>query len=98
MKKGFYLFLECGSLCKKLLIFCIISLIISLFLIFVSGGFNIHNWYLGLINDNYNFRAIHAWILFFFMLSLVFLIINICINKICEDIARLLKENKNNYL
>ena len=94
MKKGFYLFTECGFLSKILSFSSAVFFIISIILIFFSAEPNIHTWYFGLINGRFEFRTIHAWILIFFMLGIVQTIINISIHKICTDIATLLKESQ----
>lgn len=94
MRKGYYLFAECGALSKKLTVSCIISFVMSFALIIIGSEPSIHEWYLGLFHNRSVFRPVHAWIIFFFMLGIVLLIANLCIHKVCRDIATLLKEIK----
>lgn len=80
MKKGYYYFGECGSMEKILLTVGIISAIISVFFLFRGG-------YLPLISDDSHFGVYNAWCLFFLVISIFAFIADLCIHKICRDIA-----------
>jgi len=91
MRKGHYLFVNCGLYCRLLNIFIFVNLVITIILIIVSAHPSIHQWYFGLIYGIYEFKTIHAWIIFFFTLSVFNIIIKMGIHKICEDIAIIIK-------
>ena len=92
MRKGYFLFVECGAFSNKLTVLCIISFVVSLILIIVGAEPNIHAWYFGLIDGLFEFRTIHAWIIFFFSMGLILLTVNLCMHKICSDVATLINE------
>ena len=83
MKKGYYYFGECGSMEKILLAIGIIAAVISCFFLFKGG-------YLPLIDDDFYFTTYNAWFLFFLSMSIFAFIVDICLHKICRDIACLL--------
>ena len=85
MKKGYYYFGECGSMEKILLAIGIISAVISAFFLFKGG-------YSPLIDDNFYFSTYNAWFLFFLSISIFAFIADLCLHKICADIAACLKE------
>ena len=89
MKKGYYYFGECGRMEKILSAVGIISAIISVFFLFKGG-------YLPLISDDFHFGTYNAWCLFFFIICIFAFTANLCIHKICRDIATLLKEVEEN--
>jgi len=91
MRKGYYLFRECGALSDALAILSAVSLVIAGIIIIAN---DIHTWHLGLFSDNFYFSAHHAWVLFFVLLSIIMIVANIVLHKICRDIATLLKEIK----
>jgi hypothetical protein len=98
VRKGYYLFLECGSLSIKLTVACIFSFVISLLLFIITTGPNIYNWYNnGLLKNSYYFETGHAWTIFFFSMGLVLFITNKCIHAVCRDIATLLKDIEDKY-
>ena len=86
MKKVYYYFGECGTLVKTLTLAGIISLAVSAVLFF-KGGWEVlcRSWASG--NNTYA-----IWCAFFLLLGVMLIIINICIHKICRDVATLLKE------
>lgn len=69
----------------KLLGMGTVSLGLALFFLFKGG-------YWSLISGQYYFNVENAWCLFFLLLSIFSFVTDICINKICTDIATLLKE------
>ena len=85
MKKIYYSFGECGRMTKILLTIGIVSAAIALAFLF-KGGFS------SLISDDYYFTLYNAWFLFFLAISIFAFIADICIHKICSDVATLLKE------
>lgn len=85
MRKGYYYFRECTSLQIWLLSLGTVSFILCLIFLFKGG-------YLSLISNNYYFNTENVWFLFFLILSIFLFVIDICINKICRDIATFLKE------
>lgn len=85
MKKGYYYFRECTGLEKALVLLGIISLILSV-LFLIKGG------YLSLLSSDYYFNTENAWCLFFLLLGIILLVIDICMNKLCRDVATLLKQ------
>ena len=85
MKKIYYHFDECGRMSKILLVVGIISAVIAVAFLF-KGGFS------PLIHDDTYFELYHAWFLFFLAISIFAFIANLCIHKICADVATLLKE------
>lgn len=89
MKKGYYYFGECGSMEKILLAIGIITAVISCFFLFKGG-------YLPLIDDDFYFTTYNAWFLFFLSISIFAFIADICLHKICEDIATCLKQIEEN--
>ena len=89
MKKGYYYFAECGRIGKILLTIGIIAAVIAIFFLF-KGGF------LPLISNDIYFTADNAWCLFFLAISIFAFVADLCIHKICRDIATLLKEFENN--
>ena len=89
MKKGYYYFGECGSMEKILLAIGIIAAVISCFFLFKGG-------YLSLIDDDFYFTTYNAWFLFFLSISIFAFIADICLHKICEDIAKCLKQIEEN--
>ena len=73
---------------KRLLLFWgmgIIAAVISCFFLFKGG-------YLPLIDDHFYFTTYNAWFLFFLSMSIFAFIVDICLHKICRDIATCLKE------
>ena len=48
--------------------------------------------YLPLIDDDSYFTTYNAWFLFFLSMSIFAFIVDICLHKICRDIATCLKE------
>lgn len=89
MKKGYYYFGECGSMAKILLAIGIITAVISGFFL-IKGG------YLPLIDDDSYFTTYNAWFLFFLSISFFAFVADICLHKICEDIATCLKQIEEN--
>ena len=85
IKKGYYYFGECGSMEKILLAIGIITAVISGFFL-IKGG------YLPLIDDDSYFTTYNAWFLFFLSISFFAFVADICLHKICEDIATCLKQ------
>lgn len=85
MKKGYYYFGECTGLEKALVLCSMISFVIS-------AGFLIKGGYLSLLSSIYSFNTDNAWCLFFLLLGLFLLVTDICINKLCRDVAVLLKQ------
>lgn len=85
MKKIYYHFGECGRMSKILLAIGIISAVIAVAFLF-KGGFS------PLVHNDMYFELYHAWFLFFLAISIFAFITNLCIHKICADIATLLKE------
>lgn len=84
MKKGVCFFGECGALEKKLLGLGILSAVLAV-VFWAKGG------HLSLLSDEFNFSTNNVC-LFFLLLSLISFISDFCVNKICRDIATLLKE------
>ena len=104
MRKGYYLFRECGSLSRVLTVLGIISFVASFLCLFIgvhsiwqtwSLGMFMQTWHLGLLDKDSYFHSHHAWFLFFLALSIVLITANVCVHKICTDIATLLKEIEN---
>ena len=89
MKKGYYYFAECGRIGKILLTIGIIAAVIAIFFL-IKGGL------LPLISNDVYFSADNAWCLFFFAISIFAFAADLCIHKICRDIAALLKEVEEN--
>lgn len=89
MKKIYYYFGECGRMAKILLTIGIVSAVVALAFLF-KGGFS------SLIRDDEYFTLYNAWFLFFLAISIFAFIADLCIHKICADIATLLKENEEN--
>lgn len=89
MKKGLYYFGESGYLCKGLGISGAICFIVSSVLFFLGGR-------LVLTMPNVDVSTTYAiWCVFFLLLSIVHFLAILCINKVCRDIATLLKEIEN---
>ena len=86
MKKGLYYFGESGYLCKRLGISGAICFMVSCVLFFCGG-------YVGLTQPNTDSpTTTHAiWCVFFLLFSIVQFLAILCINKMCRDIATLLK-------
>lgn len=85
MRKGYYYFGECGRMAKILLAIGIVSAVIALAFLF-KGGFS------PLVSNDMYFELYHAWFLFFLAISVFAFIADICIHKLCRDIATILKE------
>lgn len=85
MKKIYYYFGECGRITKVLLTVGIVAAVIAVAMLF-KGGFS------PLVSDDYYFTLYNAWFLFFLSISIFAFVANLCIHKICTDIATLLKE------
>jgi type VI protein secretion system component VasK len=81
LRKGYYLFSECGALSTKLSVLTILSFVITAVLLALHAP-HWTVWYVGLLLPH---------VQFFILLGLVLIIANICINKICEDVAALMK-------
>ena len=105
MRKGHYIFLRCGTLSKFLTVSCIISFILSLFIVIrFSIIYELGPWWWRMFSPTGYFGngIDQAWsmlyFMFFFILAIIFLIAVICINKVCEDTSELLKnvEDKKN--
>ena len=90
MKKIYYTFNECGRMVKILLTIGIVSAVIALAFLF-QGGFPS-----SLVNDDMYFTLYDAWFLFFLSISIFAFIVDLCVHKICSDIATLLKEMEEN--
>lgn len=90
MKKIYYTFSECGRMAKILLTIGIVSAAIALVFLF-KGGFPS-----SLVSDDMYFTLYDAWFLFFLSMSIFAFIADLCIHKICSDIAALLKEIEEN--
>ena len=90
MKKGYYFFGECGSLSKKLIIAGLISIAIS-GVLFLIGGWEVLTRPYAIGNETYS-----IWCIFFLLIGIILFIINICIHRICRDIATLLKDVEDN--
>ena len=89
MKKGHYYFAECRRLGRLLLTIGIIAAVIAMFFL-IKGGL------LPLISNDVYSTADNAWCLFFFAISIFAFAADLCIHKICRDIAALLKEIEEN--
>lgn len=89
MKKGYYYFAECGRIAKILLTIGIVAAVIAIFFL-IKGGL------LPLISNDIYFAADNAWSLFFLAISIFAFIADLCIHKICKDVAALLKEVEEN--
>ena len=85
MKKIYYYFGECGRMTKVLLTVGIVAAVIAVTFLF-KGGFS------PLVNDDEYFTLYSAWSLFFLSISIFAFAADLCIHKICTDIATLLKE------
>lgn len=85
MKKIYYYFGECGRMTNILLTVGIVAAVIAVAFLF-KGGFS------PLVSDDYYFTLYNAWFLFFLSISIFAFVANLCIHKICTDIATLLKE------
>ena len=92
MKKGLYYFGESGYLCKGLGISGTICFMVSAVLFFFGGRVVLT---MPDMLDNITYAI---WCVFFLFLSIVQFLAILCINKVCRDIATLLKgiEDKNN--
>ena len=86
MKKGYYYFGESGSLCRQLSVFGVLCLIISCVLFFLGGKVVLT------MPDSTGKETYAIWCVFFLLLSIVSFLLILCINKICRDVATLIKE------
>lgn len=86
MQKGYYYFGESGLLCKILSILGGISFIVSCVLFFLGGQVELT------MPDAVGNTTYAIWCAFFLFLSIVLFLAVLCINKVCRDIATLLKE------
>lgn len=82
-KRGLF-FWRMWSFRKKLLGLGILSAVLAV-VFWTKGG------HLSLLSDEFNFSTNNVC-LFFLLLSLISFISDFCVNKICRDIATLLKE------
>lgn len=89
MKKIYYYFDECGRMTKRLLSISVAAAVIALVFLF-KGGFS------PLVSDDEYFTLYNAWFLFFLSISMFAFLANLCVHKICADIAALLKEIEEN--
>ena len=85
MKKIYYYFGECGRITKILLTAGTVAAVIAVVFLF-KGGFS------PLVNDDEYFTSYSAWSLFFLSISIFAFVTDLCIHKICADIAALLKK------
>ena len=104
MRKGYFIFLRCGTLSNFLAISCIISFLASLvFIIRFSIMYELGPWWWRIFVPTGVFGngIEHAWtmlyFMFFFLLSVIFLVANICVNIVCEDTAQLLKDIEDKF-
>jgi len=86
MRIGLYVFRECGALRKTLNILSGICFASALVLIAVFSETIDQVWYTVLVSE------VHPLILFFVLLGVVLQAANITLQKICTDVAVLLKE------
>lgn len=86
MKKGYFYFGECCALSKALIIVGSISLLASAIFFFL-GGWEVLTRAYAIANATFS-----IWCVFFLLIGIILFLINICIHKICRDIATLLKK------
>jgi phosphoglycerol transferase MdoB-like AlkP superfamily enzyme len=84
MRKGIYLFPRCGSLTKKLTVAVALCFGISVILLVV-------NWILLLGGDRGLSDAQLALIIPLTLVGFILLVADICVHRVCEDVASLLK-------
>lgn len=100
MRKGYFYFPNSSRLSKFVICFAILSFFISMVLflitnvdgllfitIFLRDGFRAFNFYTQI-------QWGHIWSIFFLILGIFAIMINVTIHKICEDIAYLLKQGE----
>ena len=86
MKKGLYYFGESGYLCKGLGISAVICFMVSSVLFFFGGRVVLT------MPDTLDNITYAIWCVFFLLLSIVQFLAILCVNKVCRDIATLMKK------